>query len=94
MPAGGGVKRRFQYSTDDTGTIISELFKVSQDAILFIPGESIHSGRFLQVHLSRWMCDQFTFHHQVRIHTVRTNLSNRQTVFYLLVDSVDKAQGS
>ena len=36
LAAGGGVKRRVQYCTDDSGTIISELFKDIQDAILLI----------------------------------------------------------
>ena len=37
------------------------------------------------------MCNQFTFHHQFRIDTGRTNfLSNRQTVFFLFVNPMDK----
>ena len=37
LAAGGGAKRRFQYCTDDSGTIVfSELFKDIQDAILLI----------------------------------------------------------
>ena len=52
----------------------SELFEDIEDAILLILLYRImsHSGRFLQVHLSRRMCDQFTFHHQFRIDTRRT----------------------
>ena len=36
------------------------------------------------------MCNQFTFHHELGIDTGRTNLSNRQTVFFLPVDLMDK----
>ena len=36
------------------------------------------------------MCNQLTFHHQFRIDTGRTNLSNRQTVSFLPVDPMDK----
>ena len=44
----------------------------------FITGQCLDSGRFLQVHLSRWMCNQFAFHHQFRI------------VFFLHVNPMDK----
>ena len=43
----------------------------------FITGQCRDSGRFLQVHLSRWMCDQFTFHHQFRIDTRRTKFEQK-----------------
>ena len=36
------------------------------------------------------MCNQFTFHHQFGIDTWKSNLSNRQTVFFLPVDPMDK----
>ena len=58
----------------------SELFKVIQDAILlisFITGQCLDSGRFLQVHLSRWMCNQFTCHHQFRIDTRRSKFEQK-----------------
>ena len=38
----------------------------------FITRQCHYSGRFLQVHLSRRMCNQCTFHHQFRIDTGRT----------------------
>ena len=38
----------------------------------FTTGQCRDSGRFLQVHLSRWMCNQLTFHHQFRINTGRS----------------------
>ena len=70
--AGGGHKKRCQYCV---GSSASELYKVSQDAIILI----LHfrkcscSGRFLQVNLS-WVCNQFTFHHQFRIDTWRSKI--------------------
>ena len=36
-----------------------------------------YSERFLPVHLSRWMCNQFTFHHQFRIDTGRTKFEQK-----------------
>ena len=56
----------------------SELFKVIQDAILLILHcrQCLDSGRFLQVHLSRWMCNQFTFH-QFSIDTGRSKFEQK-----------------
>ena len=45
------------------------------------------SGRFLQVHLSRRMCNQSTFHHHFRIDTGRTNFEQE-------TDSILSACGS
>ena len=56
----------------------------------FITRQCHYSGRLLQVHWSRRMCNQFAFHDQFRIDTKRTNLSNRQTVFFVPVDLVNK----
>ena len=56
----------------------------------FITGQCHYSERFLPIHLSCRMCNQFTFHHQFRIDTGRTNLSNKQTVFFLPVDPMEK----
>ena len=53
----------------------------------FITGHCRCSGRLLQVHLSRRMCNQFTFHHQVRIDTGRTNFEQQ-------TDSILSACGS
>ena len=47
----------------------------------FIRGQCFDSGRFPQVHLSRWMCNQFTFHQQFRIDT-------RRPVFEQKTDSI------
>ena len=40
----------------------------------FITGQSRDSGQFLQVHSSRWMCNQFTLHHEFRIGSTKTKL--------------------
>ena len=62
-----------------------ELFKVIQDVVLLIllyRTIVIIPSNFFQYILSCRMCNQFTFHRQ--------NLSNRQTVFFLLVEPMDK----
>ena len=43
----------------------------------FITGQCINCGRFLRVHLSRWMCNQFTFHHKFRINTGRSEFEQK-----------------
>ena len=35
----------------------------------FTTGQCIDSEQILRVHLSYWMCDQFTLHHKFRIDT-------------------------
>ena len=59
----------------------------TQSCWSFITGQCIDTGRFLQVHLSRWMCNQFTFHHQFRIDTGRSK-------FEQTTDSILSACGS
>ena len=57
----------------------------------FIIGQSDYSEQLFP--LPCWLCVQFTFHHQIRIDTWRSNFeqqTDRQTVFFLLVDSMDK----
>ena len=69
---------------------ISELFKDIQDAILLIllyRTMSLFRAWFLQVHLSRRMCNQFTFHHHFRIDTGRTKFEQQ-------TDSILAACGS
>ena len=53
----------------------------------FITGQCHYSGRFLQVHLSRRMCHQFTVHHQFRIDTGRSKFwaTDRQYSFCLWI---------
>ena len=70
MAGGGGNKNRFQYCTDS-----------SEQEILYLRALQGHSGRsptdpalqdnffsrqFLRVHLSYWMCNQFTLHHKIQ----------------------------
>ena len=50
----------------------------------------MNSERFLRVHLSHRMCNQFTLHHEFKIDTREQNLSKRQTVFFTSVDPMNK----
>ena len=53
--------------------------------------QCVNSGQFLQVHLSYWMCSQFTFHHKFRIDSGRTKFSrDRQTVLFTAVNPMHK----
>ena len=59
-----------------------ELFKVIQDAIPLILHFRImcfFSRKFLRVHLSYWMCNQFTLHHKFMIDTGRTKFRQGKT---------------
>ena len=51
------------------------------------PEQNQDLRRFLQVHLPRWMSNQFTFHHQFRIDTLRSK-------FEQTTDSILSACGS
>ena len=59
----------------------------AQSCRSFITRQCLDSRRFLQVHLSRWMCNQFTFHHQFRIETGKSK-------FEQTTDSILSACGS
>ena len=97
--AGGGEKKRFQYCSDSPGTILyfralqchsgrSLIDPSFQDNVLI-------SGRFLQVHLSRWMCNQFTFHHQFRIDIGTANYEQKTDSILSACGSYEqKTQGS
>ena len=90
LAAGGGAKRRYQYCTDSSG------------AILYLRALQGHSGcnlidptlqdnvvipsNFFQYR----MCNQFTFHHQFGLIPEGHILNNRQTVFFLPIDPMDK----
>ena len=68
----------------------SELFKDIQDAvslILLFAGQCHYSEWFLPVHLSHWMCNQFTLHHQFGFDTGRTKFEQQ-------TDSILSACGS
>ena len=82
MAGGGGQKKRFQYCADSSGTILylralqghsgrNLIDPSSQDNVVIPDG-------FFQVRLSCRMCNQFTFHHQFRIDTGRTNFDQRK----------------
>ena len=45
----------------------------------FTSGQCVNSGQFLRVHLSYWMCYQFTLHHKFRIDTRRTKFGQGKT---------------
>ena len=53
----------------------------------FITGQCRHSGRFLPIHMSCRMCNQFAFHHQTRIDTGRSKFEQQ-------TDSILSACGS
>ena len=75
MAGGGGNKKKYQYCTDSSGAIL--YLRVFQGHSGHFTGQCHYSGRFLQVHLSRWMCKQFTFHHQFGIDTRRSKLEQK-----------------
>ena len=77
------VGRRRQRKQDSSTILIrqdkkfftSELFKVSfmtQSHLSYTAGQCVNSEQFLRVHLSYWMCSQFTLHHKFRIDSGRT----------------------
>ena len=45
----------------------------------FCTGQCIDSEKFLRVHVSYWMCGQFTLHHKFRINTGRTKFGQGKT---------------
>ena len=83
--------RRVEATIKDFNTVLTrqgkkfftfELFKVIQDAIPLIlryRSMSLIPDGFFQVHLSRRMCNQFTFHHQPLIDSGRTTFKQGQT---------------
>ena len=94
MAKGGWNKKRFQYCTDPSGEILytRALQGHSGRSLIesFITGQCHYSGRFLPIHLSCRMCNQFTFHHQFRIDTGRTKFEQKTDSIFLLVDPMDK----
>ena len=76
MAKGGGNKKRYQYCTDSSGTML--YLRALQGhsgrnlVLSFITRQCRDSGRFLPVHLSCRTYNQFTFHHQIGIDTGRS----------------------
>ena len=99
LAAGGGVKRRFQYCTYDSGTIV--YFRALQGHSgrnlidpLLQDNVVIQSGFFQHIH--HIGCG-FNLHSIINNGLILggQNSSKRQTVFFLLVDLLDrKSQGS
>ena len=77
MARGGGNKKRFQYCTDPSGQEIvlspsSSRSLRTQSHWSYTSGQCVNSERFLRLHLSCRMCNQFTLHHEFRISPRRT----------------------
>ena len=82
MAKGGGNKKRIQYCTDPSGQEILFLRALqgafrTQSHRSFITGQCINSERFLRVHLSHRMCNQFTLRHEFRNDTTRTKFEQK-----------------
>ena len=69
--ARGRNKKRYQYCTDLSGAII-----LHYRTMLLFPATS-SSERLLPIHLSCRVCNQFTFHHQLRIDTWRSKFEQQ-----------------
>ena len=97
LTAGRGVKRRFQYCTGDSGTIVH--FRALQGHSgrnLFDPSLQDNvdcSEQLLPANLPCWMWIQFTFYYQFRINTWRSKFEQETDRQYssCLVDPVDKS---
>ena len=82
MAKGGRNKKRFQHCTDPSGQEIllspnsSRSFR-TQSHWSFITVQCINPERFLRVHLSHRMCNQFTLHREFRIDTGRTEFEQK-----------------
>ena len=79
---GGGNKKRFQYCTDPSGEFLFlRALQGRSGRSLIDPSlqdnVSINSERFLTVHLSHRMCDQFTLHHEFRIDAGKTKFEQK-----------------
>ena len=81
MARGRGNRRIFQYCTDSSGKILYlRAFQghSGRNLIDFSLQDNVFdSERFRQIHLSRWMCGQFTLHHKFRIDTERDKFEQK-----------------
>ena len=91
MARGGGNKKRYPvlywFIRNNLVPPSSSRSVRTQSHWSFFIGQCHYSGRFHQVHFSCRMCNQFTFHHQFRIDTVRSNFEQQ-------TDSILSACGS
>ena len=88
-------QERFQYCTDSSGEILylRTLLQGHSGRNLidpFITRQCLDSGRFLQVHLSRWMCNKLHSIIYSGLIPGGQNLSKRQTVFFTSVVPTNK----
>ena len=77
MAGGGGNKKRFQYCTNPSGQEILYLRALQSHSgrnpiVPSLQDNVIDSEQFLRVHLSHWMCSQFTLLNKFRIDSGRT----------------------
>ena len=77
MAGGGGNKKRFQYCTNPSGQEILYLRALQGHSgrnpiVPSLQDNVIDSEQFLRVHLSHWMCSQFTLLNKFRIDSGRT----------------------
>ena len=56
----------------------------------FIIGQCCNSERFVRVHLSHRMCNQFTLHHKFRIHTRRTKIEQKTDGIFHICESYEQ----
>ena len=84
LAGGGGNKRRFQYCTDASGTIV--YFRALQGHsgrnLIDPSGQCDNSEQLLPEHLPCWMCFQFAFYHQFRINTWRSKVRALQFILH------------
>ena len=55
----------------------------TQSCWFYTAGQCVDSEQFLRVHLSHWMCNQFTLHHKFRIDTGRTKFKQGKRQYSL-----------
>ena len=78
-------RRRRQQEKDFNNVLANSLLPSSSKSFRtqshwsFTTGQCVNSGQFLGVHLSYWMCNQFTLHHKFRIDSWRTKFKQRKT---------------
>ena len=92
--ARGRHKKRYQYCTDSSGEILylRALQGHSRRKLVdpWSQDNVINPERFHRVHLSRWICNQFTFHQQFRIDTGKSKFQQTTDNILLPVDPMNK----